>query len=76
VRVLFWTQLAWSAWAEPTTFLADTTAEGALWPLISRSAYAQPATVLSGTTVEGAALSSVDSVGVGSASHCGSGHDR
>jgi hypothetical protein len=48
-----------------------------LLTLFARSAWAQPATVvMPGTTAEGAALASVLSVGVGSASHCGGGHDR
>jgi hypothetical protein len=44
--------------------------------LSSLSAWAQPATVVAGTKVEGAALASLRSMGVGSTSHCGGGHDR
>jgi hypothetical protein len=44
-----------------------------LWPLFHRSAGAQTGSVLAGTTGEGAALTSVRSVGVGSASPCGGG---
>ena len=47
-----------------------------LRPLFILSAWAQSATVVSGTTVESAALDSVRLVVVGSASHCGGGHDR
>ena len=43
------------------------------WPLFARSAWAQPATVVAGTTVEGTTLASVLFVGVGTASHYGSG---
>jgi hypothetical protein len=46
------------------------------WPLFSRATWAQPATAVACTTGEGVALASVRSVGVGSASHCGGGHDR
>jgi hypothetical protein len=46
-----------------------------LWPLFAWWARAQPATVVVGTTGEGASLASVPSVGLGSASHCGGGHD-
>jgi hypothetical protein len=47
-----------------------------LWPLFSRSAWAQAASVVAGTTVEAADLATVGSIGVGSGSHYGSGHDR
>jgi hypothetical protein len=47
-----------------------------LWPLFTRSSYAQPATVVAGSTGEGVPMSSFRSLGVGSASHCGGGHDR
>jgi hypothetical protein len=46
-----------------------------VWPLFARSAWAQPVTVVASTTGVGAQLASVRSVGVGSASHCGGGHD-
>jgi hypothetical protein len=46
-----------------------------LWTLFDRSAGVQPATVVAETTIEGAALASVRSVGVGTARHCGVGHD-
>jgi hypothetical protein len=46
-----------------------------IWPLFDRSAWGQPATVVADTTGEGAGLVSVLSVGVGSATHCGGGHD-
>jgi hypothetical protein len=45
------------------------------WPLFRRSAWNQPASVLADTTCEGATLTSVCSVGMGSGSHCGGGHD-
>ena len=47
-----------------------------LYPLFARSAWAHAATVLADTTVEGVALASVRSVGVGSAGHYDSGHER
>jgi hypothetical protein len=56
--------------------VAGTTVEGAFLPLFARLSYVQPATVVSGTTGEGAALASVRSVGVGTASHFGGGHDN
>jgi hypothetical protein len=46
------------------------------WTLFARSTFAQPATVVAGTTGEGAALATVRSLGVGSDSHCGAGHDN
>jgi hypothetical protein len=46
-----------------------------LWPLFDRSAWDQPTTVVAVTTCDGAALASFRSVGVGSTSNCGSGHD-
>jgi hypothetical protein len=46
-----------------------------LWPLYARSAWAQAATALVGTTAEGTDLDSVHLVMVGSATHCGGGHD-
>jgi hypothetical protein len=46
------------------------------WPLFARSAWAQPDTVVAGTTVEGTTLAYVLFVGVGTASHNGSGLDR
>jgi hypothetical protein len=46
-----------------------------LWPLLDRSAWAQTATVVAVTTGKGAALVSLRSVGVGSISHCGIGHE-
>jgi hypothetical protein len=46
-----------------------------LWPVVAWSAWAKKGTVVKGTTGEGAALASVSSVGVGSTSHCGGGHD-
>jgi hypothetical protein len=46
-----------------------------LWPLCLVGVD-QQATVLAGTTCESVALASVRLVGVGSASHCGGGHDR
>jgi hypothetical protein len=50
-------------------------ARALLWPQLARSGWAQPATVVAGTTGEGADLASGHSVGVGSANHCGGGHD-
>jgi hypothetical protein len=47
-----------------------------LWPLFDSSGWAQLATVVAGTTCDGAALASDRLVGVGSANHCGGGHDR
>jgi hypothetical protein len=47
-----------------------------LWPLFAWSALSQPAIVVVATTGEGAALASVRSVGVGSASHSGGGHEK
>jgi hypothetical protein len=47
-----------------------------IWPLIAGSAWAQPAIMVAGTTGVCAALDSVQTFGVGLASHCGSGHDR
>jgi hypothetical protein len=49
---------------------------GLFLPLFAWSAWAQPATVVAGTSGEGASLATVRSIGVGSASHCGGGHDR
>jgi hypothetical protein len=43
--------------------------------LFSLSARDQAATVVAGTTGEGAAMASVRSAGMGSASHCGGGHE-
>jgi hypothetical protein len=43
--------------------------------LFACSAWAQPPTELAVTSGEGDDLASVRSVGVGSASHCGGGHD-
>jgi hypothetical protein len=40
-----------------------------------QSVWVHTATVVAGTTGEGAVLASVRSVGVGSESHCGGGHD-
>jgi hypothetical protein len=45
------------------------------WHLFVLSVWAQPATVVAGTTGEGASQASVPSVGVGSFSHIGGGHD-
>jgi hypothetical protein len=80
-----------SAWGQPATVVGGTTSDVAamdsvmsvgecsaralLWLLIASSVWAQPATVVKGTKGEGAPLSSVPLVGVGSASHCGGGHD-
>jgi hypothetical protein len=47
-----------------------------LWPLFAWSALSQPAIVVAATTGEGAALVSVRSVGVGSASISGGGHEK
>jgi hypothetical protein len=47
-----------------------------LWPLFAWSAWAQTATVVAGKRGEGAALASVRLVGMGSARHCGAGHNR
>jgi hypothetical protein len=47
-----------------------------LRPLFVRSACAQPATVVAYKTFHCAALAPVRSVGVGSSSHCGGGHNR
>jgi hypothetical protein len=46
-----------------------------LWPLFDRSAWDLPVTVVAGTRIDGAELDSVRLVSVGSASHCGGGHD-
>jgi hypothetical protein len=46
------------------------------WVLFDLSAWGQPTPVVADTTVDGAALPSVRLVGVGSARHCGGGHDR
>ena len=45
------------------------------WPLFARLAWAQAPTAVSDTTDEGAALFSIRLVSLGSASHCGGGHD-
>jgi hypothetical protein len=47
-----------------------------LWPLFGRLAWGHPATVVADTTVEGADRASVLSIGLGSATHCGVGHDN
>jgi hypothetical protein len=46
-----------------------------LWPLFAWPAWDPPPTELAGTSCEGDALASVRSIGVGSASHYGVGHD-
>jgi hypothetical protein len=47
-----------------------------LGPLSSLSNWAQATTAVEGKTGEGAAMASLGSVGLGSASYCGGGHDR
>jgi hypothetical protein len=56
--------------------VAGTTGEGAGLASVRWSTWAQPTTVVTGTTGEGAALAYARSVGVGSAFHCGGGHNR
>jgi hypothetical protein len=73
---LLWPLFALSAWAQTATVLEGATMRALLWPLFARLSYDQPATVVSVTTGEDAALASFISVGVGSASHCGGGHDH
>jgi hypothetical protein len=45
-------------------------------PLFALSAWSDSASVVANATTEGADLASVRKVGVGSARHCGGGHDR
>jgi hypothetical protein len=73
---LLWLQLPRWRWAQPATVRAGTTGEVAAVPLFARSSFAHPATMMAGTTFHGAGLASGVSVGVGSASDCGGGHDR
>jgi hypothetical protein len=46
------------------------------WQLLLRHAWINPATVVAGTTGRCADLASVRWIGLGPASHCGSGYDR
>jgi hypothetical protein len=75
VRALLRPLFAWSGWDHPANVMASTKDDGASLSLFDWSAWAQPATVVAGTIGEGDVLACVQSFGVGSTSHCGSGHD-
>ena len=74
VGVLFWTLFVWSAWAQPSSVVVDTTDEGAAPASVRMVGKDHPDTVVAVTKVEGASLASVRLVGKCSVSHCGGGH--
>jgi hypothetical protein len=74
VGSLLWLLFAWSAWAQSSTVVADTTGEGAALASV-RLVVVVPSTVVAGTTIEGAALAYDCLVGESSARHCGGGHE-
>ena len=76
VRALLWPLFEGSEWAHPTTLVAGSTGDGAEMDSVLYVGVVHPATVLSGTTGEGDSLTTDHLVGLGSASHCGGGHDR
>ena len=65
VGVLFWTLFFWSAWAQPSSMVADTTDESAALASVRIVGKGQPDTVVAVTKVEGASLVSVRLVGMG-----------
>jgi hypothetical protein len=75
VRALLCPLLALSAWAQPVTVLAGTTCESAFLTSVRLTAWAQPTSVVAVKSDVGAPLASFRSVGVGSASNFGGGHD-
>jgi hypothetical protein len=74
-RALLKPLIACSVWAQPATVVAARQVKELFYPLFDLLVWSLAATVMAGATGDGAALASVRYFGVGSASHCGGGHD-